>query len=140
MALLLARGSRSARLSETPFLSAALSLSPCFLVMSLSTSSTKITGAEKPITARHSASESGATANVSASHGTYRMRQCNAMDTAMAPVSHGLDHGWCTSNDPFSESALSALNISTTHSTERLIVLGFRFTLRLNTSHEYSQR
>ncbi len=43
--------------------------------------------------ARHSAAPSAVTLNSSASGGTYRIAQCSAMDSPIAPSSHGLRQG-----------------------------------------------
>lgn len=56
-------------------------------------SSTRMTGKERYTTAPHSAPDRGVTENMSAAGGTYRMKQCSAMDSAIAPSSHGLLQG-----------------------------------------------
>ena len=58
--------------------------------------------------------------------GAYRIAQCSSMETTMAPTSHRLAHGGCTSSEPFSEMAFNALNISTTTSTLMATVDGPR--------------
>jgi len=55
------------------------------------------------------------------------MATCSNMLMAIAPMSQRFDDGlWCKS-EPFSESAFSALNISTTTKIVMLMVLAFRF-------------
>ena len=63
------------------------------LVMYFSTSSTRMTGKDNQSTASHSDAFSGVTENMAAAGGTYRMKQCNAMDSAIEPSSHMLLQG-----------------------------------------------
>ena len=63
------------------------------LVMYFRTSSTKMTGKDSQSTASHSEAFSGVTENMAAAGGTYRMKACSAIDSAMDPSSHRLPHG-----------------------------------------------
>lgn len=45
------------------------------------------------MTAPHSAADRGVTEKMSAAGGTYRMKQCSTMESAMAPSSHRFLHG-----------------------------------------------
>ena len=63
------------------------------LVMYFRTSSTRMTGKDSQSTASHSEAFSGVTENIAAAGGTYRMKACSAIDSAMDPSSHRLPHG-----------------------------------------------
>ena len=90
-------------------------------------SSTGITGNENHMTAYHSRDERGATLNIVASQGTYKMTRWNNKLIAMAPISQGFDEGAWDNSDSFSDKAFRALNISTTTKIVMLMVLGLRF-------------
>ena len=61
--------------------------------MYFSTSSTRMTGKDNQSTASHSDAFSAVTENMAAAGGTYRMKQCNAIDSAIEPSSHMLLQG-----------------------------------------------
>lgn len=68
-----------------------------YLVIHLSTSSTRMTGNDSQSTASHSEPFSAVTENMAAAGGTYRMKACSAIDSAMEPSSHRLlQGGSCT--------------------------------------------
>ena len=67
---------------------------PCLhLVMYFRTSSTRMTGKDSQSTASHSEAFSGVTENIAAAGGTYRMKACSTIDSAMDPSSHRLPQG-----------------------------------------------
>ena len=59
----------------------------------MSTSSIRMTGKEKTMTAIHSSLSRGSTENRRAAHGTYRMKACSSMERVMPPSSHLFTHG-----------------------------------------------
>ena len=71
------------------------------LVMYFRTSSTRMTGKDSQSTASHSEAFSGVTENMAAAGGTYRMKACSAIDSAMDPSSHRLPHGGSCSPHQF---------------------------------------
>ena len=62
-------------------------------MMYFSTSSTRMTGKDNQSTTSHSDAFSAVTENMAAAGGTYKMKQCNAIDSAIEPSNHMLLQG-----------------------------------------------
>ena len=68
--------------------------------MYFKTSSTRMTGNDSHSTASHSDAFSAVTENMAAAGGTYRMKQCSAIDSAIEPSSHALLQGGSCGTTP----------------------------------------